>query len=66
MAEHDEQDPKETPGEKIDRLEKENAELRQQFFIANEIQLEMRQALANCQFALARSNAQLKLIQPTA
>lgn len=53
MAEHDE----------TDRI----AELEQQIFIAESVIAEFRQALADSQFALAKSNAQFKLAnQPTA
>lgn len=67
MADPSGQDPvTDEPGE-IEKLQNENAELREQFFIANEIQLEMRQLLANTQFELAATKARLKYAnQPTA
>lgn len=47
--------------------EAENADLRQQLFVAESVIAEYRQALADAQFALAKSNAQLKLSnQPAA
>lgn len=47
--------------------EAENKELRQRLFVAESVIAEFRQALADTQFALAKSNAQLKLAnQPTA
>lgn len=61
MADPSGQDPvTDEPGE-LEKLENENEELRKQFFIANEIQLEMRQLLANTQFELAATKAKLKL-----
>lgn len=62
MAERD----KPEPPNQIEALESENAELRQNLFIANEIQVEMRQLLANTQFELAATRAKLKYAtQPT-
>lgn len=61
------QDPVSEALEWVENLEAENEELRKQFFIANEIQLEMRQLLANTQFELASTKAKLKYAnQPTA
>lgn len=63
MAERDKQDP---PNQ-IEKLTAENTELRKNLFLANELQLEMRQLLSNTQFELAMAKAQLKLAtQPTA
>ena len=67
MADPNSRDPVTEALEWVESLEKENEELRKQFFIANEIQLEMRQLLANTQFELAATKAKLKLSnQPTA
>lgn len=67
MADPNSRDPVTEALERVESLEKENEELRKQFFIANEIQLEMRQLLANTQFELAATKAKLKLSnQPTA
>ena len=61
------QDPVTEALEWVEQLEKENADLRREFFIANEIQLEMRQLLANTQFELAATKAKLKYAtKPTA
>lgn len=46
--------------DELEKLRSEIAELRKQFFIANEVQLEMRQLLANTQFELAATKAKLK------
>ncbi|WPR65258.1 hypothetical protein SLW73_02655 [Glutamicibacter protophormiae] len=62
MAEHD----KPEPPKHVETLKAENAELRENLFIANEIQVEMRQLLANTQFELAATRAKLKYAtQPT-
>lgn len=62
MAERD----KPEPPNQIEALEAENAELRRNLFITNEIQVEMRQLLANTQFELAVTRAKLKYAtQPT-
>jgi len=61
------QDPVTEALEWVESLEQENEHLRREFFIANEIQLEMRQLLANTQFELASAKAKLKLAtQPIA
>ena len=67
MADSNSQDPVTEALEWVESLERENEDLRREFFIANEIQLEMRQLLANTQFELAATKAKLKLAnQPTA
>lgn len=67
MADPTGQDPVTDDQDELEKLRSEIAELRKQFFIANEIQLEMRQLLANTQFELAATKAKLKYAnQPTA
>lgn len=67
MDNETDQDPLTEALEWVEALERENADLRREFFIANEVQLEMRQLLANTQFELAATKAQLKYAtQPTA
>lgn len=67
MADPSDQDPVTDDPDELEKLRSEIAELRKQFFIANEIQVEMRQLLANTQFELAATKAKLKYAnQPTA
>lgn len=59
MAEHDEEELLRW----VEDLQQENKEYKAQVFIAESVVGEFRQALADTQLALAKSNAQLKLAQ---
>lgn len=67
MTDRDDQDPLTESLEWVENLERDNAELRRQVFIAESMIQELSQALSQAQVTQAQLNGQIKYAnQPTA